>query len=202
MAQGEIDYVGVLESVQRFLARFTDPLTREHADDLAQEALIETWRRASSLREPRAAPGFARTIARRLRYHLLLREGRVRQRTSRLEAARAVLEPAVPQASDLAQKAFPVRGRWLDFEWLSEQLDDVLAELGPVNERILRAHSEGLTCREIAVDHGLGAVGVKARLHRSRKRAERTYLERAVCADRDQAPGWSQRLDSKQRVDD
>jgi RNA polymerase sigma factor (sigma-70 family) len=202
MTQGEVDYEGVLESVQRFLGRFSDPLTREHADDLAQEALIETWRRAASLREPRAAPGFARTIARRLRYHMLVREGRLRLRKTRLDAARAVHDQRPESASDLSGKAYAAKGRWLDHEWLAEQLDEVLAGLGPVNEHLLRAHSEGLTCRELAEGTELGPVGVKARLHRSRKRVERTYLERAACADRDQAPGWSRRLDSEERHED
>lgn len=196
MADVDVDYEGVLEFLQRFLGRFSDPLTREHADDLAQEALIETWRRAASLREPRAAPGFARTIARRLRHQMLSREGRLLQRRRRLDAARAVYEQRPEPASDLSRKAYAAKGRWLDHDWLVEQLDEVLAGLGPVNAQLLRAHSEGLTCREIAAATELGAVGVKARLHRSRKRVERTYLERAVCADRDQAPGWSRRLDS------
>jgi RNA polymerase sigma factor (sigma-70 family) len=202
MAQAEVDYEGVLESVQRFLGRFQDPLTREHADDLAQEAVIETWRRASTLREPRAAPGFARTIARRLRYHMLIREGRMRLRTTGLEAARAVHDKHADYASALSRKAFAAHGRWLDYEWLSEQLDEVLAGLGPINERLLRAHSAGQSCREIAAESQLGAVGVKARLHRSRKRVERSYLERAACAERDQAPGWSRRLDLQEREGD
>ncbi|MGA0867833.1 MAG: RNA polymerase sigma factor [Planctomycetota bacterium] len=202
MAQEEVDYEGVLEAVQRCLGRVPDALTREHADDLAQAALIETWRRAASLREPRAAPGFARTIARRLRYHMLIREGRLRQRMTRLDAARAVHDRRGEDASTLSRKAFAAHGRWLDYEWLTEQLDEVLAGLGPINEQLLRAHCEGQTCRELAAVSELGAVGVKARLHRSRKRVERTYLERAVCADRDQAPGWSRRHDSRERLED
>lgn len=188
----EIEYGEVLRAVERFLRRYHDAFTCAHRDDLAQEAAIETWRRSASLRDAGRATAFARTIARRLRYQAVHRNLRARafrslDREVSCREALAVREPGEDDG-----RAFRVGGEWVDAAWFSEQLDDVLLDLGSVNRAIVRAYYEGSSCRELGARYGIAPAGVKARLHRCRIRIRESFVARfaacrTACAGRSRA---------------
>jgi RNA polymerase sigma factor (sigma-70 family) len=198
MSETEIEYGAVLRSVERFLRRFTDPYTRQNREDLAQEAVIETWRRGATLRDRGRAVAFARTVARRLRFRALLRAAR------RAQHQAAVTELPNPDLAELPPpgadpRAFRVGDRWVEFDWLVEHLDEVLDGLGPINEPIVRGFYRGATCRELGARYGLPAAGIKARIHRSRQRIRQSFVERARCAPRKGFAGRSRGPSSDDR---
>lgn len=192
MSEVRIEYGTVLRAVEEFLQRYRDPFTRANREDLAQEAVIETWRRGATLRDPSCATAFARTVARRLRYQATRNAARARSVDGVDPASVAGVAP-VTERWRRHGRAFFVGGRWIEVEWLAEQLDDVLSGLGPVNEPIVRGYYEGASCRELGERYGLPAAGVKARLHRSRRRIRESFAERAQSAKPTGPSGMSRR---------
>jgi RNA polymerase sigma factor (sigma-70 family) len=171
-----------LVSSKRFLGRWRDTYTRNAADDFAQHAIVESWRRAPTLRDPRCLEAFARTIVRRQRWQGL--RAHLQVRFESIDADPDLAELLVAPESPCP--VFAIRGRPISKAWLHPQLAAAIARLSPLNGRLLLDHSEGFSCAELADRHGLSEEAVKVRLHRSRRRV-RSEIEARVERDVDAA---------------
>ena len=157
----------------RFLARWTDPMTINLVDDIAQVTTLDALACYDRLQDERCMPGFVRTIARRLRFKALRREhGR----------CDADSEPSVHEVVECAHDPVKLRvcSRWIARDQLLPWLDDALARLPALNSRLLREFYGGCSCRDLAVRHRLTMETVKVRLHRSRERVRANIERRAV----------------------
>jgi RNA polymerase sigma factor (sigma-70 family) len=156
----------------RFLERWTDPMTVNLVDDLAQVTTLDTLAWCGRLCEPRCLPGFVRTIARRVRCKILRRE------RGRCDSANDPFPNDVPSRRREVVKLH-VAARWVERDQLLPWLDDALDNLPPLNSRLLREFYGGTSCRDLAARYQLTPDTVKMRLHRSRERV-RASLERRV----------------------
>jgi RNA polymerase sigma factor (sigma-70 family) len=156
----------------RFLTRWSDPITVNLVEDLAQVVTLDALASRDRLQEPRCLPAFVRTIARRVRFKALQREH------ARCEAGADANAHEVPARRSDAVK-LRVRARWVEREVLLPWLDDALARLAPLNSRLLREFYSGSSCRDLAARYRLTPDTVKVRLYRSREHVRET-LERRV----------------------
>ena len=152
-------------------------------DDLAQEAVIETWQRQASLRDPERFDAFVRTVARRKRFRLLERIGR--RQPAGLEYCLRVAE-RLPERRLAAEPSLRVDGEWVELSWLRSRLDAAIARLDPLNRELLFRYYSGSSVLELAERHGLTPAGVKARLHRCRRRLQRDLTARVRSARHEQ----------------
>jgi RNA polymerase sigma factor (sigma-70 family) len=165
------------------LTRWQDRFTASWADDLAQEAAIEAWRRRDTLRRPEKWSSFVRTIARRRRSRAVMVESRLPLRS---------LDSEIEQVDQLPAPSRPpervaVGGRQVPLSWCLDELDALLPRLGALNERIVRSYYEGFSCSELAERYRLPEESVKVRLYRSRRRIRREFEGRVGQVGRDAA---------------
>lgn len=165
--------VEVRSVAARFLARWSDPMTVNLVDDIAQLATLDTLSCHRSLHDRRCLPGFVRTIARRLRFKALRRE------RNRCDADRNPNPHELPDRAG-EQVRLRVCSRWIARDQLLPWLDEALAHLPALNSRLLREFYDGSSCHDLAVRHRLTMDTVKVRLHRSRERLRATLERRAV----------------------
>ena len=139
----------LMDSLAPWIARICGGIALEHADDAAQEALLQVFRDLRTLREPGALRGWARRIA--------VREAVRHAQRARGERSRAaVLDAQIPAAVGDPALAPDVRA--------------VLAQLAPEQRAILVLRDlEGLSEREAAAQLGVAKGTVKSRLFRARE---------------------------------
>ncbi|MBM4060943.1 MAG: sigma-70 family RNA polymerase sigma factor [Planctomycetes bacterium] len=159
-------------SAQGFLRRFEDPLTRNERDDLVQETAWTAWRWVGTAREPARFAAAVRTIARRHRYRLLVREHRRRLRQAHLLQVRSEGPPQ-----------FSVLGRCVSSAWLLGCLRWVLGGLRELDRALLLGIHEGFCCAELAARFHRTEQSVKVRIHRARARVRREIELAVLTAD-------------------
>jgi DNA-directed RNA polymerase specialized sigma24 family protein len=178
MLSGQALQQAFVASRRFLLGRWRDAFTRNAADELAQQAVVEAWRRAATLRDLRCLNAFVRTIVRRRRWRGL--RWHVRERADSIERNPDLAELLVaPQESC---ETFAIGGRRISKRWLLGHVDGAIARLSALNGRLLLDHCEGFSCAELADRHGLSEEAVKVRLHRSRRRV-RGELESRIERD-------------------
>lgn len=163
----------VLDIATRFLVRWTDPMTLNLADDIAQLTALDALRRQRTLHDRRCLPGFVRTIARRMRFKTLQREH------GRVDRDKNPCPDLLPERHG-ERVRLRVRARWIARDQLLPWLADALDGLPALNSRLLREFYGGSSCRDLAVRHRLSMDTVKVRLHRSRERVRANIERRAV----------------------
>ncbi len=175
----------------RLCARLTGDA--DAAEDLAQEALLEAWRHAAALRDPRMRAQWLAGIAR----HVCLRWGRRRGRERALLARLGVAHGALPLAGEEPAADNFVPEVELEREELARLLDRALALLPPATRDVLVAcYLEASSHAQIAERLRVSEGAVKARLHRGRlalRRVLTTALRHEVAAygpDNSAPSGW------------
>jgi RNA polymerase sigma factor (sigma-70 family) len=165
-------------SAKHFLRRYDDPLTRRERADLVQECATTAWRWAANATEPQRFPAAVRTIAKRARYRMLATEHRRREMHQEAMRRREETPPS-----------FRVRNRVVPGTWLLAQLQQVVADLAPLDRHLLLGNHEGFCVAELAERYGTSLPRAKTRLHRARRRVRRE-LEAAVvhCGHFDELP--------------
>jgi RNA polymerase sigma-70 factor (ECF subfamily) len=137
----------LMDQLAPWIARICGGIALEHADDAAQEALVQVFRDLRDLREPDALRGWARRIA--------VREAVRHAHRARRRAEPAHVEQIAAQASDPA---------------LGPDVRAVLARLAPEQRAILVLRDlEGLSEDEAAAQLGVAKGTVKSRLFRARE---------------------------------
>lgn len=139
---------GLIDPLQRFLARRTDPAT---ADDVLAETLLVCWRRIEEL--PEDPLPWVYGVAR----NCLRNAERAARRQERVAARLAVVDPPAEAVPGPDQR--------------DDELTAALAALRPADAELLRLWAwEQLTPAEIAAVLGITANAASIRLHRARRR--------------------------------
>ncbi len=150
------------ERLVRYCARFTGDA--HAAEDLAQQTLLEAWRRERTLRHPQARQGWLLGIARNL--CLMWARGRTRE-TSRLTSLDEG-DWGSPGLGGHLTDDFDLEVE-LEREDLARLLDRGLALLPPATRQILvERYVEESPQAEIAGHLGLSEGAVEARVHRGK----------------------------------
>jgi DNA-directed RNA polymerase specialized sigma24 family protein len=156
-----------------FLGRFQDAWTRNHRDDLVQEAAIASWRWAARAGVTERLPAAVRTIARRLRCRGL-------RETERRNRSLAELAIVLGESEcEPVPRQLRVAGRSVPLPWLCVRLGWALARLPAIDRQLLLGLHEGFCCAELAARSHRSEQSVRVRVHRARRRVQRE-IERAV----------------------
>jgi RNA polymerase sigma-70 factor (ECF subfamily) len=148
----------LMDTLAPWLARICGGIALEHADDAAQEALVQVFRDLRALREPDALRGWARRIA--------VREAVRHAQRAREEGARASGEDAAALGGEAHDPA------------LAPDVRAVLAQLAPEQRAILVLRDlEGLSEEEAAAQLGVAKGTVKSRLFRAREAFAKRWSE-------------------------
>ncbi|HEY8122600.1 MAG TPA: sigma-70 family RNA polymerase sigma factor [Myxococcota bacterium] len=146
----------LMDRLAPWLARICGGIALEHADDAAQETLVQVFRDLRDLREPEALRGWARRIAVR---ESVRHAQRAREQATRAGGDAAEVLRAPP--GDLA---------------LAPDVRAVLAQLAPEQRAILVLRDlEGLSEEEAAAQLGVARGTVKSRLSRAREAFARRW---------------------------
>ena len=134
----------------------------EDAEDVMQEALLQTYRHVRGIERPE---GFRTWLYTTVRNACLMKR---RRRVG--EPAELVSLEGLPQGAplDVTDPSRPADQRLID-TWLDRRLRDALAQLPPPYRMIIvMREMEGLSTREVATVTGISEANVKTRLHRAR----------------------------------
>jgi DNA-directed RNA polymerase specialized sigma24 family protein len=163
--EGEALWLRAHFEAHNCLRRFHDTWTREHRDDLAQEAAVAAWRWASSLRHHERYWAAVHTIALRTRARWL-RMRRPPECDSALLAV-ACIDPHAPE------RMFVVGGRRVAASRLRPWVREALQRLKPLDRGLLLGFYEGVGCSELAERFRRSRACVKTRIHRARRRVQK-----------------------------
>lgn len=140
----------LMDGLAPWLARICGSIALEHADDAAQEALVQVMRDLRTLREPAALRAWARRIA--------VREAVRHARRDRQDGQRA-------GGTEIDALSAPAHD-----PGLASDVRAVLARLAPEQRAILVLRDlEGLSEDEAAEQLGVARGTVKSRLFRARE---------------------------------
>jgi RNA polymerase sigma-70 factor (ECF subfamily) len=140
------------------------------AEDVMQDALLQTYRRVGKIAHPEA---FRTWLFRIVRNACLMKRRRRAGEPAHLQSIDA--DPSGPATDREAGLDVPDPARGPDDlaanAWLGRRLRDALTHLTPGDRMIvLLREMEGLSTREVAEVTGLSEANVKQRLHRARMR--------------------------------
>jgi len=140
----------------------------EDAEDVMQDALIRTYERVGTIKDPSA---FRAWLFRTVRNACLMKRRRRVDEPARMES----LDEPVPAGADGRTGSREVASHSKGPDelalnaWLGERLRRALATLPPAYRMIvLLREMEGLSTREVAKVSGMTEDNVKTRLHRAR----------------------------------
>ncbi|MFN7982270.1 MAG: RNA polymerase sigma factor [Vicinamibacterales bacterium] len=138
----------------------------EDAEDVMQDALLNTYKHVSQIKEPEA---FRTWLYQTVRNACLMKRRRRVNEPARLTS----IEQSADDDGDHAAIDIPAEGRPADQQlmdaWLGERLRKALASLPPgYRVIVVLREMEGLSTREVATVTGLSEANVKQRLHRAR----------------------------------
>jgi RNA polymerase sigma-70 factor (ECF subfamily) len=140
----------------------------EDAEDVMQDALIRTYKRVGTIKDPSA---FRTWLFRTVRNACLMKRRRRVGEPSRVESLdepQASTPGARPQARDVAATDMGPDALAMN-AWLGERLRRALATLPPAYRTIvILREMEGLSTREVAAVTQMSEDNVKTRLHRAR----------------------------------
>jgi RNA polymerase sigma-70 factor (ECF subfamily) len=140
------------EAVRRYACR----RDQQTADDVAAETFVVAWRRLDEI--PPDARGWLIGVARNVRLNVLRSQRRQRALAAQL------LHEAAPE---IAENALPAP--------ISEALSEALAKLSPLDREVLLLSAwDELDRGEIAIALDCSKAAVSVRLHRARRRVQRT----------------------------
>ena len=139
------------------------------AEDVMQDALMKTYRRVSTIKDPSA---FRTWLFRTVRNACLMKRRKRVDEPARVESLDAPQRPdhadGSAAARDVASGAKGPEELALN-SWLGQRLRHALAALPPAYRMIvLLREMEGLSTREVAEVTGMTEDNVKTRLHRAR----------------------------------
>lgn len=151
-----------------YLRRCTDTWTKNHCEDLVQEAAIAAWQWAQEAQHPQRFWAAVRTIAMRVRNRVQLHSKQ--RRLAQYEAAAARLEVHDDLLED---RHYVIAGRRVPVDRAGPCLRRALHRLGPLDRQLLLGFHEGFCCAELAARFRRSEPCVKTRIHRARRRVQR-----------------------------
>lgn len=174
------------------LIRFCHKMTgsRDAADDLAQETMVEAWRRIEKVRDRAAWRSFVYGVARNLCLRHLRREGISRERTQSLPDFDA---PDALAAPDFIEE--------LERREVLSLLDATLSALpAPARALLVERHVDETPFGEMAARRGMTENALRVRTHRARAALTKTltmpaYREMAAAHGliaTDRTDGWQE----------
>jgi RNA polymerase sigma-70 factor (ECF subfamily) len=149
----------------------------EDAEDVMQDALLQTYRHVRRIEEPDAFRTWLYTTVRNA--CLMKRRRRVGEPPEFVSLEQgAGTTPGTSAPIEVADESRPADQRLID-AWMDGRLRDALAKLPPSYRMIVvMREMEGLSTSEVATVTGLSEANVKTRLHRARLMLRR-HLEGA-----------------------
>ncbi|MFN6145535.1 MAG: RNA polymerase sigma factor [Planctomycetota bacterium] len=172
MATAEPDWQKVSREARSWLLRVCpDAWTRNHRDDVAQDAVFAVWRWSSRMIHRERFWAALRTILRRHRHR-----GRRNAASSCVEAQQECVEAAAEVVREQPDTYYTVAGRRCPADALRPLVASALKQLPEFDRRLLWDYYAGSSCAELAQRHRCSAPGVKARLFRARRRVQK-YVE-------------------------
>jgi DNA-directed RNA polymerase specialized sigma24 family protein len=164
MQPGDDTWLRALNQVGWQLRRHSDAWTREHRDDLLQEAALASWQWAQRPHDPKRFWSALRTITRRVRSRALWNQ----RRQSSWHLAAAVVGPVVQDDRRLC-----IGGISVSLDRARQLLADAMGRLRPLDRQLLEGVMAGFCCAELAARFRRSEPCVKTRLHRARLRVQR-----------------------------
>jgi DNA-directed RNA polymerase specialized sigma24 family protein len=158
-----------------FLRRFGDAWTRNHREDLIQQAAVAAWRWGDRVRDPGAFWAAVRTISRRMR-------GRALDDAARERDARRTLLHVREGAQGDGERHYRIAGRWVPADCVHPHLQRALARLRPLDRQLLLGFHEGFCCAELSARCDRSEQCVKTRIHRARRRVQMEVEENVRAA--------------------
>ena len=139
----------------------------EDAEDVMQDALLNTYRHVSEIKAPEA---FRTWLYQTVRNACLMKR---RRRVDEPSHMTSIEQGGTDVDGDASSLDLPDAGRPADLQlidaWKSERLRKALAMLQPgYRVIVVLREMEGLSTREVATITGLSEANVKQRLHRAR----------------------------------
>ena len=156
--------------------RFPDAWTRNHQDDLAQEASLAAWRWAGEVRHRERFWSAVRTIAVRIR-------GRARRARTRVQVSQELVVAAVAREPEPGERHFRIAGQEVPQRRAAPWMRAALERLKPIDRELLLAFYEGFCCAELAERFHRSPTCVKTRLHRARRRIQKEVEASVRTAD-------------------
>jgi RNA polymerase sigma-70 factor (ECF subfamily) len=148
----------------------------EDAEDVMQEALLQTYRHVRAIDAPEAFRTWLYTIVRNA--CLMKRRRRVGEPAEFVSIEQGSAESGASARVDVADASRPVDQRLID-TWMDARIRDALEKLPPSYRMIVvMREMEGLSTKEVAAVSGISEANVKTRLHRARLMLRR-HLENA-----------------------
>jgi RNA polymerase sigma-70 factor (ECF subfamily) len=140
----------------------------QDAEDVMQDALIRTFKRVSTIKDPSA---FRTWLFRTVRNACLMKRRKRVDEPARIESLDGPNAPGADGGAASREVASATKGpdELAMNAWLGERLRRALATLPPSYRMIvLLREMEGLSTREVAKVSGMTEDNVKTRLHRAR----------------------------------
>lgn len=148
----------------------------EDAEDVMQEALLQTYRHVRAIEAPGAFRTWLYTTVRNA--CLMKRRRRVGEPAEFVSLEHGSSEGGAGAPVDVADASRPVDQQLID-TWMDARLRDALKKLPPSYRMVVvMREMEGLSTKEVAAVSGISEANVKTRLHRARLMLRR-YLENA-----------------------
>jgi RNA polymerase sigma-70 factor, ECF subfamily len=147
----------------------------EDAEEVMQEALLKTYQRAASIRDPGA---FRAWLYRTVRNACLMRRRTRIDEPKHLVSLDGPVEPGEsrPEAADTGRSPEAV----LLNQRLRERLQSALRALPPSHRVVVFLREvEGLSTKEVSIVLGISEANVKQRLHRARLALQKQLRERS-----------------------
>lgn len=166
MEQGEDLWQRAHTEASTWLRRHHDAWTRNHRDDLVQEASIAAWQWASGVRHRERFWAAVQTIARRLR-------GRGIRAPTVVRAEQAVVAVAPWDDPAAIERYYLIAGRRVAASRVRPWLRESLRRLGKLDRQLLLGFHEGFCCAELAERFRRSEACVKTRIHRARRRVRK-----------------------------
>lgn len=176
MGTGDEPWQRAIREATNWLRRYPDAWTREHRDDMAQEAVVHAWQWSARARDLERLSAAVRTIATRVR-------GRWMRVVRFVQPApdAAHLIPAVEQPPPTGH--YQIAGRRVPAPHALPWVSAALERLPRIDRELLLGFYEGFCCTELAERYGRSLPCVKTRIHRARRRVQTDVEECARAAD-------------------
>ena len=151
------------EGARTWLRRYPDVWTRNHRDDLVQEASLAAWRWSGGVRHQERFWAAVQTIATRIRC-------RAKRSPTRVHVSQALVAAATAAEPDREERHYLIAGRRVPAHCAAPWLRTALQRLRPIDRDLLLGFHEGFCCAELAERFRRSLPCVKTRLHRARRR--------------------------------
>lgn len=166
MEQSEELWQRAHDEAKTWLRRYHDAWTRNHRDDLVQEAAIAAWRWADGIRHRERFWAAVHTITRRLR-------GRGIRAPELVRASPTEVDAACCDDPTAIERHYLIAGRRVPALRVRPWLHGALQRLPAIDRQLLLGFHEGFCCAELAERFRRSKACVKTRIHRARRRVQR-----------------------------